>query len=101
MAEEILSPQSGYIGKIDCDEVGVCSLILGGGRETKESAIDLSVGLVLHKKTGDPVSAGEPLATIYANDREKLSAAKERFLKAYHISEEQPPKRELIRGIIK
>ncbi len=101
MAEEIPSPQSGYIGKIDCDEVGVCSLILGGGRETKESAIDLSVGLVLHKKTGDPVSAGEPLATIYANDREKLSAAKERFLKAYHISEEQPPKRELIRGVIK
>ena len=51
--QEILSEEEGYISAIVCDEVGICSLILGGGRETKESEIDLSVGLVLHKKKGD------------------------------------------------
>lgn len=49
IVEEVVSGQSGYIGRIDCDEIGVCSLLLGGGRETKESSIDLSVGLVLKK----------------------------------------------------
>lgn len=44
------SPQSGYISHIQCDEIGVCSLLLGGGRETKDSVIDLSVGLELKKK---------------------------------------------------
>ena len=60
----LLSEKDGYVEKIQCDEVGICSLILGGGRETKESAIDLSVGIVLTKKVGSHVKAGEPLAFI-------------------------------------
>ncbi|MCM1122963.1 MAG: pyrimidine-nucleoside phosphorylase [Eubacterium sp.] len=100
IVEEIVSPQDGCVGKIDCDEIGICSLLLGGGRETKDSVIDLSVGLVLHKKVGDPVKAGEPLATIYANSRDKLAAARERFLGAYHISSQPVAKRELIREIV-
>lgn len=101
VTEEIFSEKEGYITKIDCDEVGICSLILGGGRETKESEIDLSVGLILHKKTGDHVKAGESLATIHANDREKLSAAKVRFLQAYHFSRTPVGKPELIKGILR
>ncbi|MBO5472658.1 MAG: pyrimidine-nucleoside phosphorylase [Lachnospiraceae bacterium] len=100
ITEEIVSPQEGYVCKIDCDEIGVCSLLLGGGRETKESEIDLSVGLILHKKAGDFVKAGESLATIYANDREKAEAAKKRFMGAYHFDEVQPEKQPLIKGII-
>ena len=63
----LLSEKDGYVEKIQCDEVGICSLILGGGRETKESAIDLSVGIVLTKKVGSHVKAGEPLAYIHSN----------------------------------
>lgn len=100
ITEEIVSPREGYVCKIDCDEIGVCSLLLGGGRETKESEIDLSVGLILHKKAGDFVKAGESLATIYANDREKAEAAKKRFMGAYHFDEVQPEKQPLIKGII-
>lgn len=100
IAEEIESPQSGYIEHIVCDEIGICSLILGGGRETKESAIDLSVGLVLHKKVGEEIHKGEPLATIYANDRNKLEAAKERFLRAYSYSDTPVAKKKLIKGIV-
>lgn len=100
IVEEIPAPKDGFIGKIDCQEIGICSLILGGGRETKDSAIDLSVGLVLHRKTGDAVAFGESLATIYANDRKKLDMARERFLNAYHITEEKVQKNALIKGTV-
>ena len=101
IVEEIVSDRAGYISKIDCDEVGICSLLLGGGRETKDSVIDLSVGLILHKKVGDQVAAGDALATVYANDRDKLNAAKERFLSAYHFSEGCTQMHDLIKGIVK
>lgn len=98
--EEILSEQEGYISHIECDEIGMCSLLLGGGRETKESEIDLSVGLVLCKKRGDYVKRGEALAAIYGNDKEKMLLAKKRFLQAYTFSTEKVEKEPLIKGVI-
>lgn len=98
--EEILSENEGYVEKIICDEIGICSLILGGGRETKESEIDLSVGLILHKKVGDYVKIGESLATIHANDYNKLAQAKERFLKAYSFSDKPIERNKFIKGIL-
>ena len=100
IAQEIESPADGYIQKIVCDEIGICSLILGGGRETKESEIDLSVGLVLHKKVGDAVRKGDSLATIHANDQARLEAARERFLRVYTIGAEPVKKKPLIKGIV-
>ncbi len=99
--EEIASPREGYIKKIVCDEIGICSLILGGGRETKESDIDLAVGLVLKKKAGDYVKAGESLAVIHGNDREKMEAAKVRFINAYSFSDKPVEKQPFIKGIIR
>lgn len=99
-AVPIIIKKEGYISKIICDEVGICSLILGGGRETKDSEIDLSVGIILHKKAGDFVDENTPIATLYGNSMEKVEIAKERLLKAYHISKEKVEKRPLIQGII-
>ena len=73
--EEIRSEQDGFVGSIDAQEMGICSLILGGGRETKESVIDPTVGLVFSKKVADPVKKGDVLATIYGNDEEKVKQA--------------------------
>lgn len=98
--EEIPSPKEGYIEKILCDEIGICSLLLGGGRETKESQIDLSVGLVLQKKKGDFVRKGEALAVMYGNDRAKMDAARERFLNAYSFSDTKPEMEKFIKGIV-
>ena len=98
--QEIISEKEGYISGIVCDEIGICSLILGGGRETKESEIDLSVGLVLHKKKGDYVAKGESLATIHANDLAKLESAKKRFLAAYTYTSEAFDTEPLIRGVV-
>ena len=96
-----MAPSDGYVQKIICDEAGIASLILGGGRETKESVIDLSVGIILKKKVGAKVKTGEELATLYANDYEKLKAAKERLLGAYRIGQEKPELRNVIIGVVK
>lgn len=100
MVEAVNATESGYISKIACAEVGICSLILGGGRETKESEIDLSVGIVLTKKVGDKVEKGDTIAYIHANGRQKLETAKERFLKAYTFSAEKPTESKMIKHII-
>lgn len=92
--------QSGYLNRIICDEVGICSLLLGGGRETKESEIDLSVGLVLNKKVGDYVEAGEPLAYLHANDKNKADMAKDRFLAACTIADIAPEHKPLVKEVI-
>ena len=96
----VFAEKDGYVEKIICDEVGICSLILGGGRENKESEIDLSVGIILHKKVGDFVSKDTQIATLYGNSEDKIAVAKERLIKAYSFSEKEPLKRDLIQGII-
>lgn len=90
LSEDVPAGEDGYIAGIHTDEVGMTSLILGGGRETKDSEIDLSVGILIRKKLGDDVKKGEALATLYANDSNKLEEAKKRLAKAYVIGNEQP-----------
>lgn len=98
--EEIRSEQDGFVGSIDAQEMGICSLILGGGRETKESVIDPTVGLVFSKKVADPVKKGDVLATIYGNDEEKVKQSVLHFRENYHIIEEKPTKPIMIREVL-
>ncbi len=100
IVKTVPAPVSGYVSHIACDEVGICSLLLGGGRETKESRVDLSVGLVLNKKVGDYVEAGEPLALIHANREERAAEAERRFLAAVAIGGTAPEKRSLIKAVM-
>ncbi|MDN8777135.1 pyrimidine-nucleoside phosphorylase, partial [Staphylococcus aureus] len=67
---EVKAETSGYVSHIVADEIGVVSMLLGAGRATKDDIIDLAVGLVLNKKVGDKVEAGESLVTIYANQED-------------------------------
>ena len=64
------------------------SLILGGGRETKESSIDLTVGIVFEKKIGSKVAPGDTIAVLHANDPEKCRLAERRLLSAISIKEQ-------------
>lgn len=98
--KEVMAREDGYVEHIACDEIGLCSLLLGGGRETKESSIDLSVGVVLHKKVGDYVRKGEAIATIHANNPQKAEIAEEKLCKAYTFTDSRPPKDSLIKGIV-
>lgn len=97
---EIPAPEEGFVSRIVCDEIGRCCLILGGGRETKESSIDLGVGFILHKKVGDYVKIGESLATMYASDQGKAETAKQCFIKAYSFAKQKPEDSVLIKKVI-
>ena len=85
---EVTAKERGYVHRILAEDIGIACMTLGGGRETKESAIDLSVGIILEKKNGDAVSDGEVLATIYGNDDAKMQAAYEKIAHAYEIAKE-------------
>ncbi|MEB1808751.1 MAG: pyrimidine-nucleoside phosphorylase [Bacillaceae bacterium] len=63
----IKATESGYISKIVADKIGLAAMTLGAGRATKESVIDLAVGIILHKKIGDQVKEGEAIATLHSN----------------------------------
>jgi pyrimidine-nucleoside phosphorylase len=96
---ELPAKSTGYIKELVADEIGHAAMLLGAGRATKESTIDLAVGLVLHKKIGDFVNSGEALLTIYAN-QEHIDEVIEKLYQNIIISEERidPPK--LIHEII-
>lgn len=98
--EDVVADAEGYVAKIQTEEIGRISLLLGGGRETKESEIDLTVGVVLNKKRGDKVQKGDGLATIHANDREKLEQAKRRLRNAYRMEQNHIIAEELIKTVI-
>jgi len=83
---DVFSPNSGVITRIDCEKIGVASLVLGGGRETKEDNIDPAVGIVLHKKTGDRIAINEPLCTLHYNRSERLDESRSLILSSYEVS---------------
>ena len=97
---EVPSARAGYVAHIEAEDVGLVSMHLGGGRATKESVIDLSVGVVLHKKVGDRVEAGESLATIHAPDEAKAAEAAELLQKCYTFSDEPVEKAPFIKGVV-
>ena len=100
IVEPVISSVEGYVKAIKADDIGMAALNLGAGRETKESIIDLSVGIVLHKKIGDFVNMGESIATIYASSEEKQKISTKMVLDAYEIVTQKTKTKPLIKGIV-
>jgi pyrimidine-nucleoside phosphorylase len=96
---ELEAKEDGYVAEIVADEVGTAAMILGAGRATKESVIDLAVGLVLRKKIGDYVKKGESLVTIYSNF-EDVAEVKEKLYENIKISSAKVDAPILIHGEI-
>ena len=82
--------------KMDAQGIGIAAMQLGAGRATKEDPLDYQAGITLLKKSGDRVEAGEPVARMYACDKRRFSAAKERFLQAITVKEEPFTQKPLI-----
>lgn len=99
--KEIPATKEGYVGRILAEEIGIACMTLGGGRETKESSIDLSVGIILKKKNGDFVKEGETIAVVYGNDTGKMERAMEKIQNAYEITAEKPEGRPVVLKYIK
>ncbi len=85
---KLISENDGLVTSLNAELVGKVCMALGGGRETKESEIDLSVGIYLDRKTGETVKKGEVLATIYATDEHKAKQALRLLKNAYTIEDE-------------
>ncbi len=98
---ELPASESAYVSAIRADAVGRACIALGGGRETKDSIIDLSVGVVLHKKVGDYVERGESLLTIHARDMQSAQTAEQLLREGYGFSQTSPVSREFIRGVVR
>lgn len=98
---EVKAEKSGIISKIHAEEIGLIAMELGAGRVTKESKIDLSVGIVLNKKRGDKVNKGEILAYIHANDMKKGEKASKKLINAIEIQDSFKDDIPLIYEVIK
>ena len=93
---EVKAEKDGYITHIDAEGCGIASAMLGAGRETKESEIDYTAGIILHKKTGEKVEKGDVLAALYTSKEELFEAAAEKYKKSIFIEEEAPKKEPLV-----
>lgn len=96
----VYNGESMYIRQIHTEDIGKASLVLGGGRETKESVIDMAVGVDIVKKIGDTVKNGDVIAYIYGNSPDKVTQAKDIILNAYLYSNEKVNKPKLIKNIV-
>lgn len=96
---ELPAKESGYISEMVADQLGIAAMLLGAGRRTKEDTIDYSVGLMLHKKVGDSVTAGEPLVTVYANSQ-AIDDVKAKIYENIFITKEKVAEPTLIHQII-
>ena len=87
---DVTSPQDGYITHMNTEQCGIASVMLGAGRTVKDGPIDYSAGIVMHKKTGDSVTVGESIATLYASDESLLNNAAQTYLEAITIGNTAP-----------
>jgi pyrimidine-nucleoside phosphorylase len=100
-SRRVLCAKSGYISSLQCEQIGTACVILGGGRERKEDSVDPAVGIVLHRKVGDRVTAGEPFATIHYNSESRVAGAQQLLRDSCRISDSPPiEKRPLIHQVI-
>ncbi|MEJ6950982.1 pyrimidine-nucleoside phosphorylase [Natronospora cellulosivora (SeqCode)] len=97
---ELKAEQDGFVTAINAREIGLAAMLLGAGRESKESKIDHLVGIKLLKKVGDKVKKDEPLLRIYYNNQENLAAVKTRLKATYSIEAEKAKEIDLIHKVI-
>jgi pyrimidine-nucleoside phosphorylase len=87
---DVKSDCSAYIKAINTEQIGIASMLLGAGRETKDSTIDYSAGIKLYKKPGEKIKKGECIAKLYTNRPEKAEEAARLMLNAVEIVDTPP-----------
>jgi len=98
---DVKSPSSGFVTAIMSEQIGIAGVLLGGGRARKEDSVDPAVGIMVHKKVGDRVSADDSLCTVYYNSAERLASASPLIEQSYTIQATAPPQaRPLVYQII-
>ncbi len=98
--EDYPASESGYVASLQAETLGRAAMVLGAGRLRKDDPIDHAVGLVLHKRVGDRVEAGEPLLTFHANDLSQLETSRALIGQAISIAATPPASRPLIEEVV-
>ncbi len=98
--ERVTAPRTGYVTAIHCEQIGIASMMLGGGREKMEDKIDPAVGLILEKKPGDPVKAGETLCAIRYNSDARLRETAALLAKSFEVGPQRATVPPLVRKVI-
>ncbi|MBE6774572.1 MAG: thymidine phosphorylase [Ruminococcaceae bacterium] len=98
---KITAKEDGFISRTDAEKIGSASVILGAGRVNKEDTIDYTAGIILRKKTGDKVKAGDVIAEFHTNDERLIAPAEKTFFDALTFCEAKPEKSELIYKVIR
>ena len=98
---DVFPLQDGYLAGLVAEKIGIASQMLGAGRAKKEDKIDPAVGLIMHKRVGDPLSMKEPFCTLYVNDETHLDDAVALLHESMTISGEKPSPSPLVYAIVK
>ena len=98
--QRVAAVRDGFVTSIQCEQVGIASMILGGGREKMSDAVDPAVGLVLEKKRGDAVKAGETLGVLHYNSDLRLRESAELLVESFEIGLQAPPPSPVVQKII-
>lgn len=97
---DIKTSSAGYITHMDTEACGIASVMLGAGRTVKDGPIDMTAGIVMHKKTGDSIAEGDIIATLYADDESLFEGAAHAYVQALTIGLEKPVSRDTILAVI-
>src|ERR1035441_101879 len=97
---EVTSPRAGYVRRINAQDIGISSNMIGAGRDKKEDAIDPAVGIILEVKIGEKVDAGSVLCRLYYTKEDRVDEAADMVEDAFHISAQKPDERELILEVV-
>jgi pyrimidine-nucleoside phosphorylase len=96
IVKPVAAPRSGYVHGIDAEALGLAGMRLGAGRARAEDTVDPAVGIVLRRKVGDRVEAGEELAVLHANGEDAAAATVESVSRAFEIDGSVPSPLRLI-----
>lgn len=96
LSKEVKAEKDGYVCHMDTESIGIASVCLGAGRSRKDDVIDYKAGIILKKKYGEPVKAGETLAVLYADDEKLFAEAEKKLLAAYEIGDTKPAEEPLV-----
>lgn len=95
-AETVTAPRDGRMERIDAMAVGMAVWRLGAGRSAPGERVQAGAGLHIHRKVGEPVSAGEPLFTLYTETPDRFEGAIAELDGAWAVGDVAPPQRPLI-----
>ena len=100
-AYTVVADRDGYITGMDAEAIGVAAVTLGAGRATKTDPIDHAAGIHIHKRTGDRIAVGDPIATLYTNRPQAVDGATKAYLAAVAVADTAPAEQELIFSVVR